>query len=402
MIKLLELFAGYGSQSMALKRLNVPFEIVGMSEIDKFAIAAHEAIHGKVTNFGDISKINEKDIPDCDLITYSFPCQDLSIAGKQLGIKKGTRSGLLWECERIIKHKKPTFLLMENVKNLVGKKFKPDFDKWCKALEEIGYTNYWKVINAKDCGVPQNRERVFMISIYNNYVDYIFPEKDVLDVFLKDILEKNVDEKYYLKPEQYSNLLKNIKEKGKFNVNPSGKGINGNVNAGNVSPTLTTNKGEGLKTFVGAAQRGRENGQNIELNKQKYSNSITTVQKDSLVAEIKHIANTDDNYEQNARVYSVNGISPTIASRDYKDAKKILEKGIKIRKLTPLECFRLMGVKDEDFYKIQKKLNETFYKGKNRSSSQLYKLAGNSIVVDVLCKIFENLKINNERTTSIS
>jgi len=408
MIKLLELFSGYGSQSMALRDAGIPFKIVGISEIDKYAIVAHEAVHGKVKNFGDITKIDETKLPDHNILTYSFPCTDLSVAGKQAGLEKGTRSGLLWECERIISHNKPLILLMENVKNLVGKKFKPDFDRWCKILEEMGYTNHWQVLNAKEHGIPQNRERVFMVSILDGFVGYEFPEKEELKIFLKDILEDEVPENFYLKPEQYSNLLKNLQETGRLNTNPSGKGMNGNVSTGDLSPTLTTNKGEGLKIVI---------------------------------PEIQHVANTDDRYEQNARIYGDNGVAPTITARDYKDPRKILRyerteygkeirkdyesgrvkekignmrvpvpredgisntlttvqkdnhllEGIRVRKLTPLECFRLMDVKDEDFYKIKKALNDTFYKGKDRSNSQLYKLAGNSIVVRPLMKIFKNL-----------
>lgn len=394
MIKLFEAFSGYGSQSMALRDANIPFEVVGISEIDKYAIVAYEAVHGKIKNFGDISKIDEKQLPDFNLFTYSFPCTDISISGKQKGINEGTRSGLLWECERIIEHKKPQFLLMENVKNLIGKKFKPDFDRWCKILESMGYVNHWQVLNAKEHGIPQNRERVFMISILNGD-DYKFPEKEELKIFLKDILEDEVDEKYYLKPEQYSNLLKNLKETGKLNTNPSGKGMNGNISTNNISPTLTTNKGEGLKIVVGAAQRGRENGQELELNKSDCLNTITTVQKDSLVAEFNII--------QKARGFNMGGIKdmcPPITASSWQENNYLLE-GLRVRKLTPLECFRLMNVKDEDFYKIQKALNDTFYKGKDRSSSQLYKLAGNSIVVKPLMKIFKNLYNETKKNCSL-
>ena len=161
MIKVFESFAGVGTQAMALKRIGIDYEVVGISEIDKFALKSYEEIHGKVNNFGDISKINPNNLPDFDLFTYSFPCQDISMAGKQAGFDKdsGTRSSLLWECERIIRNKKPTYLLMENVKALTFKKNIVGFNSWLKNLEDIGYKNYWKVLNAKDYGVPQNRER---------------------------------------------------------------------------------------------------------------------------------------------------------------------------------------------------------------------------------------------------
>lgn len=146
-------------------------------------------------NLGDITKIKVEDIPEHDLFTYSFPCQDLSVAGKQAGLGKGTRSGLLYECEKIIEAKKPKYLLLENVKNLVGKKFKPEFDKWLDYLESLGYTNYWKVLNAKDYGVPQNRERVFVFSIRKDIDDgtFKFPIPFESNKKLIDLMEDEKD-----------------------------------------------------------------------------------------------------------------------------------------------------------------------------------------------------------------
>ena len=193
---------------MALRNIGVPYEVVAIAEIDKFAIKSYEAIHGKINNLEDISKIRVEDIPDHDLFTYSFPCIDISLAGKQQGFEKnsGTRSGLLWECERIIKAKKPNYLMLENVKNLVGKKFIDGFNEWLKVLEDLGYTNYWQVLNAKDYGVPQNRERVFVISILGEHKPFVFPEKEPLLTRLKDVLEDIVDEKFYLSDEQVSKI----------------------------------------------------------------------------------------------------------------------------------------------------------------------------------------------------
>ena len=198
MLRVFEAFAGYGSQSIALRNLGIEHEVVAISEIDKYAIKAYEVIHGPTNNLGDISKIDPSDIPDHDLFTYSFPCQDLSVAGKQVGLGKGTRSGLLYECEKIIEHCRPKYLLLENVKNLVGKKFKAQFDEWLAYLESLGYTNYWKVLNAKDYGVPQNRERVFVVSILGDHEPYKFADKIPLDKCIADILEDEVDEKYYI------------------------------------------------------------------------------------------------------------------------------------------------------------------------------------------------------------
>lgn len=197
MLKLIELFAGVGSQTQALKNIGLEHHVIGISEIDKYAISSYTQLHGEVHNFGDISKIEK--LPGADLWTYSFPCQDLSVAGKGAGIKQGTRSGLLLEVERLLEvSEKPKYLLMENVKNLVGKKNKADFDRWCEKLESLGYTNYWEVLNAKDYGIPQNRERVFMISILGEHKPYTFPGKEELKLRLKDMLEKEVDGKFYL------------------------------------------------------------------------------------------------------------------------------------------------------------------------------------------------------------
>ena len=209
-IKVFTAFSGYDSQMMALNRVagrhkdEISFDLVGWSEIDKYAIKAHDLIFPqyKDRNYGDISKIDWSQVPDFDLFTYSSPCQDWSAAGLQRGGQEGsgTRSSLLWECRKAIIAKKPKYLLLENVKALVSKKFRPYFDKWCRELEEYGYYNYWKVMNAKDYGIPQNRERVFLLSIRSD-VDsgnFLFPEGFELTTFLKDVLEENVDEKYYL------------------------------------------------------------------------------------------------------------------------------------------------------------------------------------------------------------
>ena len=258
-LRVFEAFAGVGSQRMALKNLNIPHEVVGISEIDVDAIIAYAAICGVdlnkeinmldkvidkiekmrvgfdfklgkskiprmskvkkkqlananegIKNFGDISLINPHDLPDMDLFTYSFPCQDISVAGKMEGISEGTRSGLLYECEKIIEAKRPKYLLLENVKNLVGKKFKKDFDNWLEYLESLGYKNYYQILNAKDYGIPQNRERIFAISILDKYKEFKFPKPMRLEKMLKDILEENVDERYYIDTERAKNLIQEL------------------------------------------------------------------------------------------------------------------------------------------------------------------------------------------------
>ena len=209
-LRLIELFAGIGSQTQALTNIGIAHRVVAISEIDKYAIQSYEAMHGKANNLGDIRKIGE--LPDADLWTYSFPCQDISVAGKGAGIKEGTRSGLLFEVEQLLrvaseKGTLPKYLLLENVKNLVSKKFKADFDKWLDFLSELGYTNYWKVLNAKDYGIPQNRERVFCVSIRGEHEPFVFPKPKELTIRLRDLIDEKVEEKFYLKESTIRSIL---------------------------------------------------------------------------------------------------------------------------------------------------------------------------------------------------
>ena len=224
-IRLFEAFAGYGSQLMAMRRLEQAFpdkikvEPIGISEIDKYALAAYQAVHGEVKNYGDISQIDWAQVPDFDLFTYSSPCQDFSVAGLQRGGTKGsgTRSSLLWECEKAIAIKKPKYLLFENVAALVSAKFVKLFNQWQLLLESYGYTNFTQVLNAKDYGVPQNRERVFMVSILNCDKPYYFPQPIPLTKRLRDVLEDNVPEEFYLS----ERMLKGFEQ---HNANHEAKG----------------------------------------------------------------------------------------------------------------------------------------------------------------------------------
>ncbi len=201
MLKVLELFSGVGCQTQALKNIGIEHQST-QCEIDKYAESIYNQIHGETENLGDITKVDENTLSEgqWDLITYSFPCTNISVAGQQEGLEKnsGTASSLLWECERIIRKVKPTYLLMENVKNLLSKKHIHNFEDWLKILEDMGYKNYYKVLNAKDFGVPQNRERVFCVSILGEHEPYEFPNGFPLTLRLKDVLEDNVDAKYYL------------------------------------------------------------------------------------------------------------------------------------------------------------------------------------------------------------
>lgn len=222
-LRLIELFAGIGSQTQALTNIGIAHRVVAISEIDKYAIQSYEAMHGKANNLGDIRKIEE--LPDADLWTYSFPCQDISVAGKGAGIKEGTRSGLLFEVERLLRvaSEKGTlskYLLLENVKNLVSKKFKADFDKWLDFLAELGYTNYWKVLNAKDYGIPQNRERVFCVSIRGEHEPFVFPKPKELTIRLRDMIDETVDERFYLKESTIRSILRSTFNSRRDSIRP--------------------------------------------------------------------------------------------------------------------------------------------------------------------------------------
>ena len=210
-MRVLSLFSGIGAFEKALKNLGIEVDLVAYCEIDKYASKSYSAIHGvsEDKNLGDITKIDTATLPkDIDLVTYGFPCQDISLAGKQKGFVdedgKATRSGLFFEALRIIEDTKPKIAIAENVKSLVGKKFAKEFAIVLSSLESAGYNNYWQVLNAKDYGIPQNRERVFIVSIRKDIDNgkFEFPKPFPLELRLKDMLEDNVDEKYYLKETQ--------------------------------------------------------------------------------------------------------------------------------------------------------------------------------------------------------
>lgn len=259
-------FSGYDSQCLALERLKrthgVSYELVGWSEIDKDAIKAHNALFPDSAdkNYGDISKIDWASVPDFDLFTYSSPCQDFSTAGLQRGGEEGsgTRSSLLWECRRAIVAKRPSFLLLENVKALTSEKFLPLLQKWCAELGSYGYVNHCAVLNAKDYEVPQNRERVFVFSIRKDVTGasaFRFPRPFPLERKLRNILEEDVDEKYYLKDETVEKFLRKTVENEQkgldllgYSRNNKGKGEVINYHPIETANTLTTSSGSGGNT----------------------------------------------------------------------------------------------------------------------------------------------------------
>lgn len=425
MITINELFSGIGAQVAAFKRLNISYKVIGISEIDKYAIQSYEAINGPTRNYGNITQIEQLDY--ADLWTYSSPCQDFSTAGKQQGLTYAdgslTRSGLLLHVERllvdsVIRGDNPKFLLMENVKGLVSKKFKADFDRWLEKLEQLGYNNYWEVLNAKDYGIPQNRERVFVVSIRKDVDDrgYKFPSTIPLKLKLKDMLETVVDKKYYLSDEKVERFLQFGKNKEVSNTNRVG-GRN----------SLDSNH---IWDIVCCAARGRnpENPsdrtagapteQRLEINNNGCSNTLTSVQKDNKVIQIGNIVDTSNwDNPQRGRIYSPSGCSPALntcgggglepkivigstqknayvgSCENYSPCLTsamgmgggqipMLSDNIRIRKLTPRECWRLMGFTDIEFESAQLS---------GISNTQLYKQAGNSIVVNVLVAIFKEL-----------
>lgn len=322
-MELIELFGGIGACTKALKNIGMNVDVVDYVEIDKYAVKSYNAING--TNF-EPQDIREwdKDI-NVDLIMHGSPCQDYSISGLQMGGDEGsgTRSSLMYESIRIINKLKPKYVVWENVKNLLSKKHKHNFDNYINKLNELDYNSYYQVLNAKDYGIPQNRERVYTISIRKDIDNgnFKFPEKEELKLRLKDILEDKVDEKYYL-----SNSMINC--------------------------FTETNKNE--------------------------SNFPNRVTDNFVVDRLGGIFDSRNSKHQAGSIYNKYGICPTLDTMQggwrqplIIDNKKFTNELTRelygsIRKLTPLECWRLMGFDDEDFYNAQSTGN---------SNSQLYKQA---------------------------
>lgn len=222
-LRVISLFSGYDAQLLSLRRLKrdypqFDYVCVGWSEIDKYACTAHDALfpEDKGKNLGDVSRIDWDKAPDCDLLTYSFPCTSISSAGQQKGLAEGsgTASSLLWEVRKAIRAMHPRFLVMENVPSLLHDKFRPYLMEWLRFLEEEGYSNFTKVLGAQDFGVPQHRDRVFCVSVLGHDARYFFPRPFPLERKLRDVLEDDVDEGYYLSDERVQGLIKStLKEK---------------------------------------------------------------------------------------------------------------------------------------------------------------------------------------------
>ena len=395
--KVLSLFSGIGAFEKALKNIGVDYDLVGYSEIDKYASKSYAAIHNvdESMNLGDITKINEKELPkNIDLVTYGYPCQDISLAGKQKGLfnedGSKTRSGLFFDALRIIEEIQPRVAIAENVKNLVGKKFKPQFDIILDSLDKAGYNNYWQVLNAKDYGIPQNRERVFIVSIRKDIDNgFEFPKAVPLQLRLKDMLDDEVDEKYYLSKEQIdrinnSNFMqekKRLQEKDYVDTllardykDPKCVAVEPK-RIGGLFDTGTS------KHQAGSIWDKECISPTIDTMQEGYRQPLVTIDDNVSNDEIK--INVIGNYSPSgydaSRIVDENGLAPTVKENHGTVTATI--QNYRIRKLTPKECWKLMGFDDEDFEKAEKV----------NSNTQLYKQAGNSIVVDVLENIFIEL-----------
>lgn len=344
---------GIGCQRLAFDQLGIEVEMVGISEIDKYALQSYMAIYGDTKNFGSICDIQS--LPEVDVFTWSFPCTDLSKAGKQKGLTN-TRSGLVYEVLRILHNTehKPKVLIMENVVDLVQTKFIREFQSIQHELELMGYTNYAETMNAKDYGVAQNRDRVFMVSILGEYY-YEFPKPFPLEKKWKDYKEDNVDEKYYIK----SDLIEHIEKTG--------------VDRGNY------------------IQYDRYNGEFESLSRVWRDIAPTLHTKcNEIKMEVE-----DDSYlvileDCGKKLVKKTDVALTLMARDYKGfgnqgMTAVVEKTKRVRRLTPLEAWRLMGIDDKCYHKARKVC----------SSSQLYKQAGNGIVVDVFAQIVGKMKDDN-------
>ena len=327
-INLLSLFSGMGAFEKALENLNIPYNLVNYCEIDKYASKAFSLIHNvpEEKNLVDVTKVDTSKFNEkVDLVTYGFPCQDISIAGKMRGFVneqtgETTRSGLFFEALRIIKDLQPKYAIAENVKNLTGNGFKEEFAIVLKSLEDIGYVNYWKVLNAKDYGIPQNRERVFIVSIRKDINDYKFrfPQPIPLKYKLLDLIEDRADSKYYLEGNRV-NILKDMLKK-KYNITS--------------------------KVVVDSSIK------NPKI--KEVSNCITA----------RYDAGIQNQESMGGVVVEANG------------------NDLSVRKFTPKECFRILGFTDKDV---------DILISNGLANTRLYKMAGNSIAVNVLEEIFKKL-----------
>lgn len=445
-IRLIEMFGGYGSQHLALKYLGVEVEHWKLVEWAVKSIQAYKDLHYtdinidyskgltkeemvdylfnlgissnynepmtyeqikrlkeeqlrkiynniKITkNLVNIQNVKGKDLEIVDtdkydyILTYSFPCQDLSLAGKRKGMSDtSTRSGLLWEVERILDEceELPQILLMENVPQVIGKDNVEHFNKWQLKLEELGYKNYFQNLIATDYGIPQTRNRTFMISILGDY-SYTFPQPIPLELKLKDMLENEVDEKYYLSDKMKKYIFS---EDDKYKVNKNSLKLNREIACSKTTREGNTRADTSDYIIVPeATKKGyveSTDGDGVYINRPHQKRGV--VQKGKI--QTLKTSCDDVGVVVNSNIKNINDEKGTFSTLGTNCGSStsagggVVKQGLRIRKLTPREVFRLMGVKDEDYERI----------AKNQSDSSLYHLAGDSIVVDVLMAIFKEL-----------
>jgi len=346
------MFTGYGGAEWSLKQAGIPFEIVGYSEIDKNAIKCYNQNFHGIKNFGDCSKIDVNDLPDFDLLTGGFPCQDVSIAGKR-DLSVG-RTMLVNHIFRIAKVKKPKYMLLENVKGILST---PLHKSIIHTLEKLGYGVIVHVLNTKDYSIPQNRERVFYICKFGGwkFMEFLPPKKTGCPP-LRTILEENVDEKYYLSEKLIKNLIKYNKRQEE-----NGRGLVGGTGVDVLIADFQSDKGLSI----------RKNGVSPTL---KASNHGDIYNCPLLIPCL-----TPDRIEkrQNRRRFKENNDS--MFTLNTQDRHGILLKDMKIRRLTPTECFRLQGFLNDEINL------------EGLSDSTKYKLAGNGWSINVVSLIFKKM-----------
>lgn len=337
-LRVLDLFAGYGGAEFALKKAGIEHECIGFSEIDKYAIQCFKQNHGDIKNYGDCTKINTDELPDFDLLCGGFPCQSFSVAGKGLG-ELDPRGTLFYEIVRIAEIKQPKYMLLENVKGLTFKTHKATFDKILSELDRIGYNVRWKVLNTRDFGIPQNRERVFFVCIRKDLdQEFEFPQPTEKRLTLKDILLNEVDQKYYLTDSQLNTLQRKFGSKGKC------------LDGRDEADTITTSMGTG--------------GGNVPY--------ITNV---VLLNPFNGKNSTEESGTIGTSVGSTTGKTAQILIYP----RKYSGETNSFRKLTPKECFRLMGFVNDEINL------------EGISDSQQYKLAGNGWDQNLVSLIFKQL-----------
>ena len=425
-LRIVELFAGIGAQAMALEQLGIPFEST-VCEIDRNAYASYCAIHGDTPNLGDITKVEH--LPECDILTWSFPCQAISQAGAKKGLDEGsgTTSSLAWEVIRLLKDAKerdalPPILLMENVKALLFDRNIENFKRIQTELEALGYTNSYEVLNSLDFGIPQNRERVFMVSALNDR-KYRFPKGERTTRILRELLEENPSEENFLNENQTAKYQRIVNE---------------GIASGNGYATLDNFAKINVVGSMG--WKGYES-MNRVYGDNGYAPTLPTGVSKTHIPKIEVVGTMDlEGFEHRCRVHSPDDYCPTVVTgancvpkivvdgteylaypantkKGYMEAESgdglvmdrtnrargtvqkakvptlntgngcgtgVVTDDLRIRFLSPRECWRLMGFSDDAYDRAE---------ASGATRSQLYRQAGNSIVVPVLEAIFRGMFI---------